>query len=115
MCQARSKEVAQYLIEVPTFRAAISDSKFLKEDTLTRPHGLVWPLLLRAGNRQNKSPALESLCQAEDMLNLEVIHTAKIADDQELISNTVVLTVSLVEIHAARCCQVEQSGNMDNI
>lgn len=89
---ARSKEVAQYLIEVPTFTSAISDSKFLKEDTLTRPHGLVWPLLLRAGNRQNKSPAVKSLTQAEDMLNLEVNHTAEIADDQELISNTVVLT-----------------------
>ncbi|KAG0609799.1 hypothetical protein M758_7G014800 [Ceratodon purpureus] len=89
---ARSKEVAQYLVEVPTFRAAISDSKFLKEDTLTRPHGLVWPLLLRAGNRQNKSPALESLSQAEDMLNLEINRAAEIADEEELIGNTVVLT-----------------------
>ena len=97
----------QYLIEVPTFRAAISDSKFLKEDTLTRPHGLVWPLLLRAGNRQSKSTALESLSQAEDMLNLEINHTAEIADHQELISNTVVLTVSWFVIHAAQCYYVE--------
>jgi hypothetical protein len=115
LCQARSKEVAQYLIEVPTFTSAISDSKFLKEDTLTRPHGLVWPLLLRAGNRQNKSPAVKSLTQAEDMLNLEVNHTAEIADDQELISNTVVLTVSWIIIHVERCYYKEQSGNLDNI
>lgn len=102
LCQARSKEVSQYLIEVPTFGAAISDARFLKEDTLTRPHGLVWPLLLRAGNRQNKSANLECLSQAEDMLIFEVNHPAEIADDQDLISNTVVLTVSFV-IHVAGC------------
>jgi len=100
-------------MEVPSFGAAISDSRFLKEDTLTRPHGLVWPLLLRAGNRQNKSASLECLSQAEDMLNREVNHSSEIAaDHEELISNTVVLTVSAFVSHVPGCYDVEQSFSL---
>lgn len=92
LAMARSREVAQYLVEVPTFWAAISDTRFLSEDSLTRSHGLVWPLLLRAGNRQSKTPALERYNQAENVLNHEVCLTAELGDVQELVNNTLVLT-----------------------
>lgn len=118
MCQARSREVAQYLVEVPTFWAAISDTRFLSEDSLTRSHGLVWPLLLRAGNRQSKTPALERYNQAENVLNHEVCLTAELGDVQELVNNTLVLTVSRFQFYVCMLLFLvtvdEHSGNLTN-
>lgn len=92
--QARSTEVAQYLGEVPAFRSAISDPAFLRKDSWTRPHGLVWPLLLQAGMLRTEPAFPVYFSEAEYMLVNDLNQTCDLAKNNSLTNNPSVLTVS---------------------
>jgi hypothetical protein len=89
---ASSSQVAQYLGNVPAFQVAITEATFLRQDSLTRAHGLVWPLLLRAGYEQQKLTIPTHFNHAEKMLVDELTKVSCLAEANAVANNPLVLT-----------------------